>query len=128
MSRILTSNVDPQGLDYERNEAEHRHLVRELNERLARAAAGGGEKARARHVDRGKLLPRDRVRKLLDPGTSFLEFSPLAALGLYDNEAPGAGLITGIGTVAGRDCVIVGNAATRQVGDRLVTPRGYPGR
>ena len=73
---------------------------------------GGGERARQRHVDRGKLLPRERVDTLLDPGSPFLELSPLAAHGLYDGEAPAAGIITGIGRVAGRECVVVANDAT----------------
>ena len=75
-------------------------------------ALGGGERARQRHVDRGKLLPRERVDALLDPGSPFLELSPLAAHGLYDGDAPAAGIITGIGRVAGRECVVVANDAT----------------
>jgi 3-methylcrotonyl-CoA carboxylase beta subunit len=112
MSRVLTSAVDPPGLDYERNEAAHRHLVGELRERLGRAAAGGGEKARARHVERGKLLPRERVDRLLDLGSPFLEIAPLAAEDLYDGVAPGAGIIAGVGRVEGREVVIVANDAT----------------
>jgi 3-methylcrotonyl-CoA carboxylase beta subunit len=92
--------------------AEHLALVGELEERLARARAGGGEKARERHVARGKLLPRERVERLLDPGTAFLELSPLAADGLYDGAAPAAGLITGVGEIHGRRCVVVANDAT----------------
>src|SRR5881409_3477496 len=87
-------------------------LVAELRERLAKARAGGPERARQRHVAAGKLLPRDRVERLLDPGTAFLELSPLAAYGMYDDEAPGAGIITGIGRVSGTECVIVANDAT----------------
>ena len=87
-------------------------LVADLRVRQATTARGGSETARARHVARGKLLPRDRVETLLDPGTPFLEFSQLAAGGLYDGEAPGAGLITGIGRVSGRECLIVCNDAT----------------
>ncbi|MFE3290796.1 carboxyl transferase domain-containing protein [Rhodococcus sp. NPDC059234] len=98
--------------DGDRNRAEHTRLVDELRERLAVAALGGSEKSRQRHVDRGKLLPRDRVNTLLDPGSPFLEFSPLAANGLYDDECPGAGMIAGIGRVSGRECVIVANDAT----------------
>jgi 3-methylcrotonyl-CoA carboxylase beta subunit len=112
MSRVLTTAVDPQGLDYERNDADHRSLVRELNERLGRAAAGGGEKSRARHVERGKLLPRERVDRLLDLGSPFLELAPLAAEGLYDGAAPGAGIIAGVGRVEGREVVIAANDAT----------------
>ncbi|MCK0091615.1 methylcrotonoyl-CoA carboxylase [Rhodococcus sp. F64268] len=91
---------------------QHEQLVRELREKLAAAALGGSEKSRERHVARGKLLPRDRVDELLDTGSPFLELSPLAANGMYDDECPGAGVITGIGRVAGRECVIVANDAT----------------
>ena len=91
---------------------EHRRLVGELNAKLAAAALGGNERARERHVSRGKLLPRDRVDRLLDPGTPFLELAPLAAGGMYGDESPGAGIITGIGRVSGRECVIVANDAT----------------
>jgi 3-methylcrotonyl-CoA carboxylase beta subunit len=89
-----------------------RALVDELHARQARVARGGGEAARAKHVGRGKLLPRDRVEMLLDPGAPFLELSPLAAYGMYGDESPGAGIITGIGRVAGRECLVVCNDAT----------------
>jgi 3-methylcrotonyl-CoA carboxylase beta subunit len=112
MSRVLTTAVDPLGLDYERNEAQHRHLVGELRERLGRAAEGGGEKARARHVERGKLLPRERVDRLLDSGSPFLELAPLAAEDLYDGAAPGAGMIAGVGRIEGREVVVAANDAT----------------
>src|SRR4051812_31481582 len=91
---------------------EHLALVDQLREKLAAAALGGPERARERHVSRGKLLPRDRVDGLLDPGSPFLELAPLAADGMYDDECPGAGMITGIGRVSGRECVIVANDAT----------------
>ena len=91
---------------------EHRSLVDELNAKLAVAALGGNERARQRHVSRGKLLPRERVDRLLDPGSPFLELAPLAAGGMYGDESPGAGIITGIGRVSGRECVIVANDAT----------------
>ncbi|WP_286987395.1 carboxyl transferase domain-containing protein, partial [Thiomonas sp. UBA7699] len=94
------------------NAAALQALVDDLRARQARVAEGGGEAARAKHVARGKLLPRERVAALLDPGSPFLEFSPLAAHGLYDNAAPGAGIITGIGRVSGRECMIVCNDAT----------------
>src|SRR5438309_8062296 len=87
-------------------------LVAELRERLGKARLGGPERARERHTKAGKLLPRERVERLLDPGTAFLELSPLAAYGMYDDEAPGAGIITGIGRVSGNTCVIVANDAT----------------
>ena len=92
--------------------AAHQKLIDELRERVAQTALGGSERSRQRHIDRGKLLPRDRVEQLLDPGTPFLELSPLAANGMYNDDSPGAGIITGIGVVAGRTCVIVANDAT----------------
>src|ERR1700759_1808293 len=94
------------------NRTAHTALVEQLRGKLATAAKGGSERARARHVDRGKLLPRDRVDGLLDPGSPLLEVAPLAADGMYDNECPGAGIITGIGRISGRECMIVANDAT----------------
>ncbi|MFN6553152.1 carboxyl transferase domain-containing protein [Mycolicibacterium septicum] len=91
---------------------EHLALVGQLRAKLATAALGGPERARQRHVDRGKLLPRDRVDGLLDPGSPFLEIAALAADGMYDDECPGAGMIAGIGRVSGRECLIVANDAT----------------
>ena len=108
----LTSAVDPGGPAFDRNQAAQRKLVAELRDRLATARLGGPERARTRHTERGKLLPRDRVDSLVDPSSPFLELSPLAANGLYRDEAPGAGIITGIGRVAGRECVVVANDAT----------------
>ncbi|MGA8210263.1 MAG: carboxyl transferase domain-containing protein [Nocardioidaceae bacterium] len=87
-------------------------LVEQLRERLAVTRRGGPEAARSRHVARGKLLVRDRVDRLLDPGSPFLELSPLAATGMYDDAVPAAGIVTGIGQVAGRECVVVANDAT----------------
>jgi 3-methylcrotonyl-CoA carboxylase beta subunit len=94
------------------NRSRMQGLVDELRERLAWARAGGPEESRTRHTERGKLLPRERVEALLDPGTAFLELSPLAAYGLYGGDAPAAGIITGIGTIEGRQAVIVANDAT----------------
>jgi 3-methylcrotonyl-CoA carboxylase beta subunit len=94
------------------NRDEHLALVAQLRAKLATAALGGPQRARERHVGRGKLLPRDRVDALLDPGSPLLELAPLAADGMYDDECPGAGLIAGIGRVSGRECVIVANDAT----------------
>lgn len=91
---------------------EHLALVEQLRTKLATAALGGSQRARERHVSRGKLLPRDRVDGLLDPGSPFLEIAPLAANGMYDDECPGAGMIAGIGRVSGRECLIVANDAT----------------
>ncbi|MFA6576675.1 MAG: carboxyl transferase domain-containing protein [Nocardioides sp.] len=87
-------------------------LVADLRQRLAAARLGGSEAARTKHTDRGKLLVRDRVDGLLDPGSPFLELSPLAATGMYDDAVPSAGVVTGIGRVSGRECVIVANDAT----------------
>ncbi|TSD48407.1 methylcrotonoyl-CoA carboxylase [Rhodococcus sp. KBS0724] len=105
----MTPSGITQGSGYR---SDHTVLVEELKKKLAQAALGGNQKSRDRHVSRGKLLPRDRVDSLLDPGSPFLELSPLAANGLYDDECPGAGVITGIGRVSGRECVIVANDAT----------------
>jgi len=108
--------VTPQASNREQHRAanreQHLALVAELRAKLAAAAVGGPARARERHVSRGKLLPRERVDGLLDPGGPFLELSPLAADGMYDDECPGAGIITGIGRVSGRGCVIVANDAT----------------
>src|SRR2546425_10173168 len=87
-------------------------LVEELRARSARIAGGGGEKAIERHRSRGKLLARERIDLLVDPGTAFLELNALAAWGVYDDQAPSAGIVTGIGVVEGRECVIVANDAT----------------
>src|SRR3954462_8221855 len=91
---------------------QHLQLVAQLREKMAAAALGGSERSRERHVSRGKLLPRDRVDGLLDPGSPLLEVAPLAADGMYDDDCPGAGIITGIGRVSGRECMIVANDAT----------------
>jgi 3-methylcrotonyl-CoA carboxylase beta subunit len=89
-----------------------RALVAELRDRLAAVRLGGSESARRKHLDRGKLLVRDRVDRLLDPGSPFLELSPLAASGMYDDAVPAAGMVTGVGRVSGRECVVVANDAT----------------
>ncbi|WP_327590783.1 methylcrotonoyl-CoA carboxylase [Nonomuraea sp. NBC_00507] len=109
---VLKSVADPGSEAYKHNAELNERLAAELLERLAVAALGGPERSRQRHVERGKLLPRDRVDGLLDPGSRFLELSPLAANGLYDDQAPAAGIITGVGRVSGRECVIVANDAT----------------
>jgi 3-methylcrotonyl-CoA carboxylase beta subunit len=108
----LAGPVDASAGAAERNVQAHAALVADLRERLARARLGGPPRARHRHLERGKLLPRDRVDSLLDPSSPFLELSPLAATGMYGGDAPAAGIITGIGRVAGRECVIVANDAT----------------
>jgi 3-methylcrotonyl-CoA carboxylase beta subunit len=109
---VLRSAADPSGEAFQRYSKEHATLVDDLRAKLARAGRGGPEKSRERHVARGKLLPRDRVDTLVDPGSPFLELSPLAADGMYGDEAPAAGVITGVGRVSGRECVIVANDAT----------------
>src|SRR2546423_1249862 len=109
---VLGTAASPDSEAYARNATSHAELVEDLRKRLSSARLGGPEKSRTRHVERGKLLPRDRVDTLLDPGSPFLELSPLAANGLYDDEAPSAGIITGIGRVSGRECVVVANDAT----------------
>jgi 3-methylcrotonyl-CoA carboxylase beta subunit len=109
---VLRSAVDPGDASFARNVQAHRALVADLRETLAAARQGGPERARARHVARGKLLPRERVDALLDPSSPFLELSPLAAHGMYDGDAPGGGIITGVGRVGGRECVVVANDAT----------------
>jgi 3-methylcrotonyl-CoA carboxylase beta subunit len=108
----LKSAVNPRSEEFRANAAAMAALVQDLRGRVAKVALGGEEPARAKHVARGKLLPRERVRQLLDPGSPFLELSQLAALDMYDNEAPCAGIITGIGRVSGQECVIVANDAT----------------
>lgn len=109
---VLASTADPASDAWRANEAAHRELAEQLRGKLAAARLGGGEKARARHTARGKLLPRERVDALLDPGSPFLELAPLAADGMYDGAAPAAGVIAGIGRVSGREAVIVANDAT----------------
>jgi 3-methylcrotonyl-CoA carboxylase beta subunit len=111
MSRIV-SKVDDGGEDFRRFAAHNRGLAEALRATVATAALGGPEKHRERHVSRGKLLPRDRVTRLLDPGSPLLEVGQLAANGMYGDEAPGAGVIAGIGRVSGRECMIVANDPT----------------
>jgi 3-methylcrotonyl-CoA carboxylase beta subunit len=113
---LIPTSVDPRAEAFRANAAVNRALVATLRERLAAAAAGGPPEARERHLARGKLLPRERVERLIDPGAPFLELSPLAAYGLYGGGISAAGIITGIGRVAGRECVIVANDATVQGG------------
>src|SRR5690625_597315 len=108
----LPTQVDASSEQYQTNFAYHSQLRQQLRERVATVAEGGSERARQRHLDRGRLLPRERVRRILDPGSPFLEIGALAAFGMYDDDAPAAGLITGIGIIQGRECVIVANDAT----------------
>ncbi len=108
----LASLVDTTSEAFRANTAHNRALNDDLRGKVAQAALGGNAKSRERHAARGKLLPRDRVERLLDPGSPFLEIGQLAANGLYDNEVPGAGVIAGIGRISGRQCMIVCNDAT----------------
>ncbi|MCB1480157.1 MAG: methylcrotonoyl-CoA carboxylase, partial [Rhodobiaceae bacterium] len=108
----LTSTIQIGSDEFAANAAAMAKLVDDLAARRAEAAAGGSEKARERHVKRGKLLPRERVMRLLDPGSPFLEIAPLAALGLYSGDIHAAGMIAGIGRVSGRECMVVANDAT----------------
>jgi 3-methylcrotonyl-CoA carboxylase beta subunit len=108
----IRSALNARSEEFRANAATMAALVRDLRAKVAQVSLGGDEAARAKHVARGKLLPRERVRELLDPGSPFLELSQLAALDMYDNEAPCAGVITGIGRVAGQECLIVANDAT----------------
>jgi 3-methylcrotonyl-CoA carboxylase beta subunit len=108
----LASRVRTADPEFQANAHHMTELVRALRGARAETARGGSAEARERHKARGKLLPRERVERLLDPATPFLELSPLAAHGCYDGEAPGASIVTGIGRVGGRECVIVANDAT----------------
>jgi acetyl-CoA carboxylase carboxyltransferase component len=108
---LLQSRVE-QSEDFSRRRRQMEQLVAELRARSERVAAGGGERSVERHRSRGKLLARERIDRLVDPGTAFLELNALAAWEIYDNEAPSAGVVTGIGVVEGRECVIVANDAT----------------
>lgn len=109
---VLRTTIDPSSAGFEANRAHHQALADDLAATVARTSLGGSQRSRDRHTGRGKLLPRDRVEALLDPGTAFLELGGLAAHGMYDDDAPGAGIITGIGRIAGTECMIVANDAT----------------
>ena len=115
----IASRIDPESEDAKANAEYHRGLATELSERLTAARQGGGDKYRKRHRERGKLFVRDRIDLLLDEGSPFLELSALAADGLYDDRAPGAGLVTGIGRVSGLEVMIVANDATVKGGSYL---------
>jgi len=109
---ILSSSIDTSSPEFKQNSEHHKGLASELKERLARVREGGGEKYRKRQEEQGKLFVRERIEHLLDPGSPFLELSALAATDLYDNEGPGAGIVTGIGRVSDREVMIVANDAT----------------
>src|SRR5947199_5905889 len=105
----LESHLDINSDDFRRNSAALQTLVDELNRRIEIARQGGGPKYLARHKEQGKMPPRERIAALLDPRTPFLEFSPLAANGMYDDDAPAAGIITAVGQIQARECVIIPN-------------------
>ncbi|MBL8134817.1 MAG: methylcrotonoyl-CoA carboxylase [Anaerolineae bacterium] len=109
---VIESQIDPQDERFQTNAAHHRALAAELRARLALVRAGGGEQYQQRHREQGKLFVRDRIDRLIDPGSPFLEIAPLAAWDLYDGEAPAAGIVAGIGRVSGVECLIVANDAT----------------
>ena len=111
MERI-ESRINTSSPEYRQNFALMEAAVKQLREEVERVRQGGPEQSRRRHLERGKLLVRDRIRKLLDPQSAFMELSPLAAWGMYDDEAPGAGIVTGIGRLQGREVVVVANDAT----------------
>jgi 3-methylcrotonyl-CoA carboxylase beta subunit len=115
----LETHLDTSSDEFRANRERIESLVSELNQRIAAARQGGGEKYLARHKEQGKVPPRDRLAALLDPDTPFLELSPLAAHGMYDDEAPGAGMITGIGRIQQRECLIIANDATVKGGTYL---------
>ncbi|MFV0665845.1 carboxyl transferase domain-containing protein [Denitromonas sp.] len=108
----IKSKINPRSEEFRANAQSMQAVVDDLRTKAAQVALGGGESARDKHLARGKLLPRDRVNHLLDPGTPFLEVGQLAAFGMYDDDAPSAGVITGIGRVRGTECMIVANDAT----------------
>ncbi|MES2562810.1 MAG: carboxyl transferase domain-containing protein, partial [Pseudomonadota bacterium] len=109
---VLTTRINPTSDDFLANSAATNTLVDDLNTQLAHIRLGGGERARRRHTDAGKMLPRERVEAMIDPGTAFFELSLLAAHEVYDEPVAAAGLITGIGIISGRNCVIIANDAT----------------
>src|ERR1019366_10613713 len=102
----LHSSIEPTSSEFAGNAEALRALVAELRQKLEQVAGGGGEASRIRHTSRGKMLARQRVDLLIDPGTAFLELSPLAANGLYGGDVHSAGVVTGVGRISGRECVI----------------------
>ena len=109
---LLDTQINPADAEFRGNASRMESLVAELRAQLTQARAGGGERYLQRHREQGKLPARERISRLLDPGSPLLELSALAAWDMYDNEAPGAGLVTGIGRVSGREVMIVANDAT----------------
>ncbi|MDZ4323074.1 MAG: carboxyl transferase domain-containing protein, partial [Alphaproteobacteria bacterium] len=109
---VLTSSLDPKSKTFQENEKHMKNLVKEFKEKLKQVQRGGDEKAKEKHLARGKLLPRERIEKLLDAEAPFLEIGAMAAYGLYNNHVPSAGLIAGIGPIHGHECMIIANDAT----------------
>src|SRR3954449_13628623 len=109
---VIPSSLDRRSEAFRANDSAMRALVADLREKSAAIALGGDEASRNRHLSRGKLLARERIRLLLDPGSPFLELSAFAAYQMYDGAVPAAGIVTGIGRIAGRECVIIANDAT----------------
>src|SRR5881275_874695 len=109
---IIETHIDRRHPEFQENALYSQQLLDQLKQQIQQVQQGGGTEAIAKHRKRNKLLARERVQLLCDPDTSFLEFSPLAAWDMYENEAPSAGIITGIGLVEGQECVIVANDAT----------------
>src|SRR5215510_192145 len=109
---VIPSTIDTQAPAFARNSDAMKRLLADLGGRLEITRRGGNEEARTRHTGRGKLLVRERVQRLIDPDTQLLELSPLAGHGMYEGDVPAGGIVTGIGRVCGRDCVIVANDAT----------------
>jgi 3-methylcrotonyl-CoA carboxylase beta subunit len=112
MSEILHTRADPSSADFRENRAHHEALVAKLREEVARAREGGGAKETARHVERGKLPVRERIERVLDRGTAFLEVAPLAGHGMYEGAAPCGGIVCGVGRVSGREVMVIANDAT----------------
>jgi 3-methylcrotonyl-CoA carboxylase beta subunit len=110
--QVIKSQLNTRSEEFRANSQRMRELVDDLRGKVAKVAEGGGESARQKHIARGKLLPRDRIEQLIDPGTAFLEIGQLVAWDMYGNEAPAAGVLTGVGRVQGQECVIVANDAT----------------
>ena len=109
---VIKSRIDKGSAEFKENAAANQALVADLRAKVAAIKEGGEPQARERHVARGKLLPRERIRGLLDPGAPFLELSQLAAYQVYDEDVPAAGIITGVGRIAGLECMVVANDAT----------------
>jgi 3-methylcrotonyl-CoA carboxylase beta subunit len=109
---IIANSIDTHSPEYKQNMTNMKVLVDDLSLQISRIQRGGGDQARQRHLQRNKLLPRNRIDKLLDPGSPFLELSQLAGMGLYEDDVPAGGIITGIGRIMGTECVIVANDPT----------------